>query len=195
MSSFLHAILPDDADAELQELYATDLAQNGYLPNYTLAMSLHPAVIKTWRELIRAIKGRMPLRRYTLVSFAAARALKSTYSLLAHAVELREQGMSDAQIVALVTDFHTAGLEPVELAVMAYADQIAREAHAVTAADIAGLRALGLTDAAIMDVALAVSARSFICKALDATGAMPDEAYRERLGPELCRALAVGRPY
>jgi len=68
------------------------------------------------------------------------------------------------------------------------------DATAITQADVDRLRALGLGDDEILDVALAATARCFFSKTLDALGAQPDGAYRSLLGPELCDALTVGRP-
>jgi alkylhydroperoxidase family enzyme len=79
------------------------------------------------------------------------------------------------------------------VAMMAYAEKIARNAYKVTPEDIDGLRAHGFTDAEILDIALAAAARSFLSKVLDAVGVEPDEWYME-LEPELRQTLAVGRP-
>ncbi|HEY2542251.1 MAG TPA: hypothetical protein VGH92_04295, partial [Gaiellaceae bacterium] len=59
--------------------------------------------------------------------------------------------------------------------------------------DLQRLRDLGLTDAEIMDVALAAAARCFFSKTLDALGVLPDATFAE-LEPGLREALVVGRP-
>jgi alkylhydroperoxidase family enzyme len=83
--------------------------------------------------------------------------------------------------------------DPVDRAVMAFARQIALGADTVTQADVDALKALGLTDADVLDVALAAAARAFFSKTLDATGTPPDAAYTTL--PEVLReALTVGRP-
>lgn len=56
------------------------------------------------------------------------------------------------------------------------------------------MREWGLTDAEILDVVLAVTARNIMSKTLDALGAEPDDALMS-LEPELREALAIGRPY
>ena len=60
--------------------------------------------------------------------------------------------------------------------------------------DIDTLRGLGLPDEEILDVVLAVTARSFMSKTLDALGAEPDSALMD-LEPALRMALAIGRPF
>jgi hypothetical protein len=77
---------------------------------------------------------------------------------------------------------------------MDFADQVAADAGSVTADDIAGLRAHGLSDADILDVALAAGARCFFSKVLDAMAVEPDAAYHTLLEPDLREALTIGRP-
>lgn len=52
---------------------------------------------------------------------------------------------------------------------------------------------LRLTDADILDIVLAATARCFFSKTLDALGAQPDARYAE-LAPPIRDALTVGRP-
>ena len=92
---------------------------------------------------------------------------------------LRKNGFSIEQLRSLATDYRRADLEPAEVAMMAYAETIARQANDVTDADVAALKAFGFTDAEILDIALAAAARCFFSKALCALGAAPDEAYNE----------------
>jgi alkylhydroperoxidase family enzyme len=107
---------------------------------------------------------------------------------------LRSKFFSAEQLEAIVQDYRQAGLEPAEVAMMAYAEKIILNAYKVTPEDIDGLRAHGFSDTDILDIALTAAARSFYSKVLDAVGAEPDEQYLE-LQPELRRALSVGRPF
>jgi alkylhydroperoxidase family enzyme len=76
---------------------------------------------------------------------------------------------------------------------MAFARKVALAADTVTQADVDGLKTLGLTDADVLDVALAAAARAFFSKTLDATGTQPDSAFNG-LPENLRSALTVGRP-
>ncbi len=190
----IQTIPPEEAAGKLQELYDDDLKSLGYVANYTQAMSLRPEVIAAWRNLIGAIRSKMRLRRYELVTFAAASALRCTYCLLAHGAVLRKNFFTAEQVLAILRDYRQAGLEPVEVAMMAFAEKITLAAHTVTPQDIEGLRGYGLTDAEILDIVLTTTARSFFSKALDAVGAEPDRVYLD-LEPELRTALAKGRAF
>jgi hypothetical protein len=63
----------------------------------------------------------------------------------------------------------------------------------VTPDDIERLRALGFTEAEIVDVVLAAAARCFFSTVLDGLGVEPDAKYAG-LDPELRDTLTVGRP-
>jgi uncharacterized peroxidase-related enzyme len=159
--------------------------------NYERAFEQRPEVLSAWAELNGAIKKGMDLRRYELATLAAARRLRSSYCCLAHGTVLIERFGEPVREIAL--DHHSAGLDEVDVAVMDFAERVVEDAAAIREADLQRLRDLGLSDADIMDVALAAAARCFFSKTLDAIGVLPDAKYQE-LEPELREALVVGRP-
>ena len=176
------------------EIYAADEARLGYVPNFVRLFGHRPDVYAAWRGLIGAITAHMDPRRYELATFAAARALRSSYCALAHGKVLTERWLAPDEVMALAQDGGAqAPLDDVEVAVMAFAERVVRDAASVTRGDIERLRTLGLGDDEILDVALAAAARCFFSKTLDALGTSPDAAYRSLLGPQLCDALTVGR--
>ena len=77
--AFIKTISEEQADGLLAELYQAAQKTNGYVPNYAKAFSLHPEVYDAWTKLISAIRSKMRLRRYELVTIASAMALKCTY--------------------------------------------------------------------------------------------------------------------
>ena len=101
---------------------------------------------------------------------------------------LRKNFFSAEQLIAIVTDYRNASLDPQDVAVMALAEKVILDQHNVTQEDINGLLAFGLTDEEVVDVVLTAAARSFYTKVLDALGAEPDDAYLE-LEPELQAAI------
>jgi hypothetical protein len=93
---------------------------------------------------------------------------------------------------ALVADDRAAALDSTDVAIMDLAEKIADDATTVDQTDIDRLRSLGLTDADILDIALAAAARCFFSKTLDTLGVEPDARYAE-LDPAVREALTVGR--
>ncbi len=196
--TFIETVPEAEATGAVQEMYETDRASFGDLPNLTQAFSLRPEVYAAWRQLNGSIKAGMELRRYELATLAAARRLRSSYCALAHGSVLLNNGfVTPSGLQALMDDDGTAAapaeLSPVDVAVMELADKVADDATTVTAADVDCLRELGLSDTDILDVVLTAAARCFFSKCLDGLGAAPDAKYAA-LDPELRDALTVGRP-
>lgn len=190
---FIDTPEPTAAAPATAEMYDRARRSFGYLPNMVRAFGHAPEVQAAWNGLIGAVRARMDPRRYELVTLAAARALGSSYCMLAHGKVLLDQGVSEPDLIGIAAGAAGAPLTEAERAIMDYAATVARDAGAVGPETIAGLRALGLSDSDIFDVAAAAAARCFFSKLLDALGALPDAAYGE-LPPDLRAALAIGRP-
>ncbi len=77
--AYIKTIPFDQADGLVLEQYTADLASKGYIPNYVQAFSLHPDIYDAWLKLIGAVRSKMRLRRYELITFSAAMALGCTY--------------------------------------------------------------------------------------------------------------------
>lgn len=189
--SFLAGIEESEATGRVAEQYEEERASKGYLPNYVRAFSLRPEVYDAWGALIGAIKRNMDVRRYELVTLAAARELRSSYCSLAHGKVLLDKFLDNDSLRDLVIE--PAGNE-VDRALMDLAAKVARDASSVTENDIDAVRRVGLADEEILDVVLTASARAFFTKALDGTGTSPDYEYRSMLGDDLADLLACGRP-
>jgi alkylhydroperoxidase family enzyme len=159
--------------------------------NHERAFAGRPEVYAAWFQLNGAIKAGMDLRRYELVTLAAARRLRSSYCCLAHGTVLVERFGEPVLQIAL--DHHAAGLDEVDVAVMDLAERVVDDATSLGDADLQRLRDLGLSETEIMDVVLAAAARCFFSKTLDALDIRPDASFRE-LEPRLRETLVVGRP-
>jgi uncharacterized peroxidase-related enzyme len=191
--TFIETIPPEHATGTIAELYESDRASFGHIPNFTRVFSLRPEVYSDWRALNASIKAGMDLRTYELATVAAARRLRSSYCALAHGTVLADQFMDGDTVRAVVADHRTAGLDARDVAVMDLAEKIAADATAVTQADVDELRSEGMSDTEIFGVVLAAAARCFFSKVLDGVGAQADHKFAA-LEPALRDALTVGRP-
>src|ERR1700754_4928765 len=180
------AFIDTPQDPDFREQYR---APAGHIPNYVDTFAARPTVYAAWGQLNAAIKESMDLRRYELATLAAATALKSSYCSLAHGQVLADKFYTAEEVAALVDEPPN---DPVDRAVMAFARKVAIAADTVTQADVDDLKAVGLSDADVLDVVLAAAARSFFSKTLDATGTLPDSAFNN-LPEGLRTALTVGR--
>jgi alkylhydroperoxidase family enzyme len=167
---------------ELQAATDADIAR---------AFAERPAVLEAWKVLVGAIREHMDFRRYELATFAAAQRLRSSYCSLAHGTLLDEQ--LGEPVLAIVAGRASSGLSELDLAVMDLAERVVDDATAIGDSHRDRLRELGLTDAEILEVILAASARCFFSKTLDALGVAPHAGYAA-LTEEMRAALVVGRP-
>jgi uncharacterized peroxidase-related enzyme len=191
--TFIETVPPADAAESVADLYEADREAFGDLPNFTQAFSLRPEVYAAWRGLNGAVKAGMDPRRYELATIAAARHLRSSYCMLAQGKVLADGHMPAEEVRAVALDHRDAGLDAVDVAIMDLAEKVAEDATSVTQADVDGLRALGLSDAEILDVVLAASARCFFSSVLDGLGVQPDQRFTA-MEPALRETLTVGRP-
>lgn len=168
------------------EIYDADRRTLGYVPSHTKAMSLNPEAYLAWESLTRAISSSLGIRRYELVTLAAAQAIGSGHCRLAHGKKtLRIIG--EEQLRAIAKDFHFAGLPEAEVAMMDYAVKLSTDAASMTESDAQRLRDVGFSDREIADVTLAAAARNFFSRALLAMGV--DLDVPEGISDELQDAL------
>ena len=191
--AFVDMISEEGAAGEAADLIGADRERLGYAPNYSRVLSHRPEIYRAWQELIVAVRESMDLRRYELATLAAARRLRSSYCMLAHGGVLAQGILGADGLRRAALDHRSADLDPVEVAIMDLAEKIVDDATSVTAEDIEELRRLGLSDADIVSVVAAVTARCFFSKMLDALGLEPDAAFQE-VEPTLREVLVVGRP-
>ncbi|MBB6180890.1 carboxymuconolactone decarboxylase family protein [Pseudorhizobium flavum] len=190
--AFISTPGPEAGDATAA-MYVSAEESYGYLPNMYRIFGHRPEVMEKWGALLASIRGHMSLRRYELVTLAAARELKSSYCMLAHGSVLLREGFSETQLADTATDGAHAPLDEAEREMMRFAAKVVRDATSITREDVGRLKAQGFTDAEIFDITEAAAVRCFFSKTLDALGAEPDAAYRERLPANLVQTLTVGR--
>ena len=168
-----------EAEGKLLEIYEGDRKNLGYVPNHAKVFSLRPDILEAWRAFQGSIRKNLRLRRYELVTLAAAIALNCRYCLLAHGSILIKNGVSVEQLRAILKNFKDPGLDRAEVEMMKFAQKIIRNANEITKADVDTLRALNLEDTEILDITLTATMRSFASKTFDALGARPDAIYDE----------------
>ncbi len=191
--AFIDGIPVAQASGDVRSMYEKTQAAAGYVPNYAKVFSHRPQVMAAWSGLLASIRSNLDTRRYELATLAAARALHSSYCMLAHGSVLRRQCYSAEQLTAIAKNAATAGLAPADVAMMAFAEKVARDASSIVESDVRSLREHGFTDAEIFDIAATAAARCFFSKLLDALGAEPDAAFAA-LEDDLKRQLTPGRP-
>lgn len=190
--SFIETISPAQASGQVREMYASEQADWGFVPDYVRLFCHRPAVMELWGKLLTEIRRPVDARRMELTTFVAAHQLRHSSCSLAHGSALAKI-VGKEVVLAIAAGREDEVLDPAEAAIVRYARKIARDAGSITADDIGELRAQGLEDDEIFDIAANAASRCFLTKLLDALGAEPDSGFL-KLDPDLRQALTVGRP-
>ena len=173
-------------------MYQRQQAAFGYVPNYAKLFSHRPEVMERWVKLLAAIKRPVDSRRFELITFAAAHALRNSYCSLAHGNALTAF-FDEEEVRALASDEAGESLTAAEIAMMQFARKVAIDASGISNDDIDDLKQHGFSEEEIFDMAATAAARSFFTKILDSLGAQPDVSYL-KMGQSLRQSLTVGRP-
>lgn len=190
--AFISTIQPSESNGEVRTMFENQQQSWGFVPNYAKVFCHRPEVLARWGRLLAEIRRPMDDRRFELATFAAAHQLKNTACALEHGKQLG-QFIGREAVVALGHGEPSPGLGEVDLAIAAYARKVADDASAITADDVEALKAHGLSDAEIFDIAAAAAGRAFFTKLLDALGVQADAAARN-LDDDFRIPLTVGRP-
>jgi len=180
-----------EASGLTADIYDADRRSLGYVPSHTKAMSLNPEAYLAWESLTKAISSSLGIRRYELVTLAAAQAIGSTHCRLAHGKKTLKI-IGEEQLLAIAKDFHNAGLPEAEVAMMDYAVKLSAHADSMTNSDAKRLRDFGFSDREIADITLAAAARNFYSRAVLAMGV--DVDVPEGVSEELQNALLSPLP-
>ncbi|WP_322411964.1 carboxymuconolactone decarboxylase family protein [Microbacterium invictum] len=166
---------PTDAEVEgaAATLYAEDRESLGYVTTHTRVTALNPEAVAAFEQLIRAVVPSLGMRRYELVTLAAAGALGSTSCRAHHGVKALGYIEAD-ELERIARDYRAAGLAPDEVAMMAFAERLSGDSASMTKEDAAELQRHGFSDREIVDIAFAAAARNFYSRSLHALGVEPD---------------------
>ncbi|GAC1316119.1 MAG: carboxymuconolactone decarboxylase family protein [Chloroflexota bacterium] len=127
----------------------------GIVPNVFRAMAENPAVLEVNWQLFRStvLTGRLPRMLKEMVGVVVSCVHSSAYARLVHLHSLGVQGVSAKALSALAegaVEVHE--LSPTTVAVLRFAQRVARSPGDIKAADFAALRDAGLDGAEVLEV-------------------------------------------
>jgi uncharacterized peroxidase-related enzyme len=190
--AFIETYDEPNINDDVRAMYARQAAHWGFVPNYAKVFCHRPHVMALWAQLQSGIRKHMDKRRFELVTFAAAHELRSTLCSLAHGKALAGF-ISESDVVAIARGDAPASLTPAEVAMVAFARAVARDASSIKQQDVEHLREHGFSDAEIFDIVATAAARSFWTKLIESLGVEAEPLFRS-LDPPLIDALVCGRP-
>jgi uncharacterized peroxidase-related enzyme len=180
--------------AQVRALYDEDLADGGYVWNFSKLWAHQPGTLKQLFELMSQAftPSGLTFRQRGILVTAAASTLGDSYCSLAWGGKLGKA--SDPALAAGVLKGSDAGLTDQEKAMAAWARKVARDPNATTTADIQSLRDCGLDDGQIFAVTAFVALRLAFSTINDSLGAQPDQQLAVSLPREVREAVTYGRP-
>jgi uncharacterized peroxidase-related enzyme len=190
---FIKTIAPDEATGEIARLYEAETASMGRVMQATQCWSARPDIIVPVESLLHQMRDgfSLGLLNFRLITFVAAQHVPSSYCCHVYFLALSKMLGRD-QALAVRRDYRAAGLSEQQVAMLAYAEAITRNASSITEADIERLRAVGFSDLNIADIALAASFRSFMSRYFDAVGARCEPEFLDD-DPVVRAEMAVGQ--
>jgi uncharacterized peroxidase-related enzyme len=190
--AYINTIAMSDIDESVRAMYARQQDHCGYVPSYAKLFCYRPELMKLWADLLSGIRQNIDLRRYELVTFAAAVALRSTFCSLAFGAKLT-RFLSREDVEALARGEAPSCLSAAEVSMIEFARKVAEDAISVTASDVAKLHEHGFSDAEIFDITAVAAARAFWTKLVDSLGVEGDAPLASP-GSAFVEAVSVGRP-
>ncbi len=125
---FIETSTDEPAGEKTAEMFTRAVRSFGYLPNMVKVFGDRPAVMDAWNALLESIKSNMDLRRYELVTIAAAKQLRSSYCMLAHGSILLRDHFSAEELRAAIENPDTSSLDAADRAVMHFAGKVVHDA-------------------------------------------------------------------
>jgi len=191
--AFIRTTPAAEASGATREMYDRQENAWGFVPNYAKVFCHRPETMARWGRLLAEIRRPVDDRRFELVTLAVALELRHSACALAHGNNLAGLIGRD-EVIRIANGRVSEKLTAAEVAIMAFARRIARDASRITSGEVEALKKLhGLSDEDVFDVVAIAAGRCFFTKMLDALGVEPDSA-NMKLDQEFREAMTVGRP-
>jgi uncharacterized peroxidase-related enzyme len=188
---FLRPPPPSDANSAL---YSRDVADDGYVANFTRLWAWRPEVFDAFFSLrkLLAEQAKFSDRELSILVCATAANVGDSYCALAWGTKLAS-ATNPVTAAAVLKREEAAELTSRERALIVWAGQVVRTPNAITADDVGRLRAAGFTDGEIYDATVLVAFRLAFSTVNDALGARPDYQLAAAAPAAVRDAVAYGR--
>jgi uncharacterized peroxidase-related enzyme len=174
--------VPDPAglDDDLRVVWDKCVSKLGFVPNVFSAYSLRPerlrSFMRMYNELMLAPSGLSKLER-EMVAVVVSSANRCYYCLVAHGAAVRQLSGDPELGEMMALNYRVAQLDPRQRAMLDFAWKMTATPWLVEDADRAALRAVGLNEADIFDLAETVAFFNLSNRMASATDMMPNREY------------------
>jgi uncharacterized peroxidase-related enzyme len=170
----------DELPEDLRKLFAKATERLGFVPNVFRAYAWRPERFRPFFDHFRSLhepSAHLSAAEREMIAVVVSMANGCLYCLVAHGAALREALGDPVAADRITLDYRRADLDERMRAVLDYAHKVATTPLQCDQEDIARLRALGLDEAEVWDVAELAAMYSFTNRLAMATGQMPNEEY------------------
>ena len=177
--SYIPEVSEEQADANLNQLYAQIREEFGFLPHFWQAQGSRPDVVQASLDLWRVIyrTGALPPALKEEIGLVVSAANSDSYCIVAHLELLHRLGVDKSLGRQLVRDYEATDLPEREKALFRFAEKITRTPFNIKEPDVAGLRRHDWDDAAILEVCLVASHFNFLNRLAASLGLVPEHAF------------------
>ena len=144
--------LPDD----IREIYATNQAKLGFVPNVFRAYARRPEHFRafmTYHDVLMKGSGGLSRSEREAIVVAVSAENKCQYCMTAHGAALRILGKDPILAEQIANNWRTADLSPRWRAMLAFASRVNEPGFAATDDEIAALKSAGFSDEDVWDIA------------------------------------------
>ncbi len=187
--AWIRTLDDDEVTGYLKPVYQAELARLGFVMEATKALSIKPELAEALDAFTTAVKQASSLtpQERRLISLVVANRLGSTYCILVYATEVeRDLGGLD-RVRAVLRNHRDAQLNAREVAILDYA--LAAVTGEPAEDHVTRLRAVGVDDNAVIDVAVWANLRAFRSRNYEALGIRTDPFFLEQ--QDLVEAVTV----
>nr|WP_245454286.1 peroxidase-related enzyme [Aquabacter cavernae] len=178
---------PAPLDAATQAYFDKCVEKIGFVPNvlqaYAFDLTKLGAFAAMYNDLMLAPSGLSKLER-EMIAVAVSSVNRCYYCLTAHGAAVRHLSGDPVLGEQMVMNYRAARLEPRQRAILDFAVKLTERPHEVEEADRAALRAVGLSERDVWDVAAVTGFFNMSNRIASATDMRPNLAYHgEARGP------------
>lgn len=178
----------DELAEDLQTFFAKAEEKLGHVPNVFRAFSLTPRHFQLWfryyDHLMRDEEASALSRaEREMIAVAVSSENRCEYCLASHGAYLRELEPDHRKTDLIAHNYRRADLTARERAILDFAVRMTTDAHTMSPTDLEPLRAVGLGDEAIFEVAQVAAMFNFTNRLGNALGWRPNERYYEAQRP------------
>lgn len=172
----------DELPEDLQTFFAKAEEKLGHVPNVFRAFSVTPRHFQLWfryyDHLMRDEEASALSRaEREMIAVAVSSENRCEYCLASHGAYLRELEPDHRKTDLIAHNYRRADVSERERAILDFAVRMTTDAHTMSPADLEPLRAVGLGDEAIFEVAQVAAMFNFTNRLGNALGWRPNERY------------------